>query len=143
MKCMSDELIQKFVDKETSAKESSFVNSHLATCGKCLKKVEERRNTANRIKQLIGSLNKDEIQIPLFQRPENQRKAFYLRLKRVGYVASAACLVVLFFILHQDSKDKVEFVYSYDVESEYNANLPLSEQEMVIEIFDSNGKLIN
>ncbi|MFO7657088.1 MAG: zf-HC2 domain-containing protein [Bacteroidales bacterium] len=142
MRCISDELIQKFVDKEASAKEKSIVQSHLATCSKCAKKVEEKRYTANRIKELIGSLNKKEVPIPIFQEPENQKKTLYIHLKKAAYVASAACLLILFLILLQKPKNEIEFVYSYNVESEYNANLPLSEQEMVIEIIDSKGKLI-
>lgn len=142
MRCISDELIQKFVDKETSSKEISIIQSHLTTCNKCAEKVEERQFTANRIKDLLGSLNKNEIQVPVFQEPEYQRKALYIHLKKIVYVASAACLIILFFIFHQKPKDEIEFVYSYDIESEYNANLPLSEQEMVIEIVDSKGKLI-
>lgn len=142
MRCISDELIQKFVDKEVSIKESSVVQSHLTTCSKCAEKVEERRLTANRIKELLGSLNKNEIHVPVFQESEYQGKTLYIHLKKIFYAASAACLIVLFFILHQKPKDEIEFAYSYDIESEYNANLPLSEQEMVIEIIDSKGRLI-
>ncbi len=142
MRCISDVIIQKFVDKESSEKENSIVHSHLETCGKCAKKVEERRYTANHIKELIGSLSKNEIQLPIFQEPENQRKTLYIHFKKVVYVASAACLLILFLIFHQKPKDEIEFIYSYEIESEYNANLPLSEQEMVIEIIDSKGKLI-
>ncbi|MBN2164793.1 MAG: hypothetical protein JW717_00785 [Marinilabiliaceae bacterium] len=142
MRCISDELIQKFVDKEASSKESSIVQSHLTTCSKCAKKVEERQFTANRIKELLGSLNKNEVHVPVFQEPEYQRKAFNFHLKKIVYVTSAACLIILFFIFHQKSNDKIDFIYSYEIENEYNANLPLSEQEMVIEIIDSKGKLI-
>ncbi len=141
MRCISDELIQKFVDKEASAKENSIVESHLSTCIKCAKKVEERRYAANRIKVLISSLNKHEIEVPVFQEPANQKKTLHIQLKKFVYVASAACLLVLFFIFHQKPKGEIEFMYTYDIENEYNANLPLSEQEMVIEIIDSEGKL--
>lgn len=140
MRCISDEMIQKFVDKETSAKENSIVQSHLATCSTCAKRVEERRHTINRIKELMGSHNKNEIEIPVFQVPENQKKTVYTHFKKIAYIASAACLLILFLIFNQKSKDEIDFIYSYEVECEYNANLPLSEQEMVIEITDSDGK---
>jgi len=141
MRCISDEIIQKFVDKEASAKENSIVQRHLSTCSICTKRVEERRYTTDRIKELIGSHNKNEIQIPIFQVPENQRKTLNIHYKKIAYIASAACLLILFIIFHRTPKDEIEFIYSYEVESEYNANLPLSEQEMVIEITDSNGNL--
>lgn len=141
MRCISDELIQKYVDREVTIKESSLVQGHLTTCSKCAGKVEERRVVANRIKKLLGSINKNEIHVPVLPESEYQRKTVYFHLKRALYVASAACLIILFFILHQKPKEEVEFVYSYGIESEYNANLPISEQEMVIEIIDSKGKL--
>ncbi len=142
MRCISDILIQKFVDKETSEKENAIIHSHLQTCDKCAKKVEERRYIGNRIKELIGTLNKDEVQIPTFREPENQRKPLRAHFKKVVYIAAAACLLVLFLILRQKPEDKIDLFYSYDIESEYNANLPLLEQEMVIKIVDSKGKLI-
>lgn len=142
MRCINDELIQKYIDKEASAKENSIVQNHLTTCSKCAKKVEESRNSTNRIKELIGSLNKDEIQVPFFKEPENHKKTFSIHFRKVFYAASAACLVILFLVFHQKPKDEIEFMYSYDLESEYNANLPLSEQEMVIKIIDSEGNLL-
>ncbi|MEN8203025.1 MAG: zf-HC2 domain-containing protein [Bacteroidota bacterium] len=142
MRCISDELIQKFIDKEASAKENSIVQNHLTTCSKCAIKVEESRYSTNRIKKLIGSLNKNEIQVPIFKEPEYHKKTLSIRYRKVVYAASAACLVIVFFVFQQKSKDEIEFMYSYDLESEYNANLPMSEQEMVIEIIDSEGNLI-
>lgn len=142
MRCISDELIQKFVDKEASAKENSIVQGHLSICSICAEKVEDRRYAANRIKELISSLNKNEVQVPLFQESDDQRKTLYIHLKKIVYVASAACLLILFLIFHHKPKDEIEFFYLYDTESEYNANFPLSEQDMVIEIIDSKGKLI-
>jgi len=141
MKCFSDVLIQKYVDKETSAKENSMIQSHVATCSECAKKIEERRKTTNHIKKLLGSLYKEEVQVPNYHEPEHQKKTLSIHLKKVVLVALAACLLILFLIFYQKPKDKIEAVYSFDVESEYNANLPLSEQEMVIEIIDSKGKL--
>ncbi len=142
MRCISDELIQKFIDKEASAKENSIVQNHLTTCSKCAKKVEESRYSTNRIKKLIVSLNKNDIQVPLFNEPENHKRTLSIHFKKVFYAASAACLIIVFLVFHQKPKDDIEFMYSYDLESEYNANLPMSQQEMVIEIIDSEGNLI-
>jgi uncharacterized membrane protein YvbJ len=142
MRCISDELIQKVVDKETSEKENSIIQSHITTCSKCAKKIKERKYAANRIKELIGSLNKNEIQLPKFQEPENQKKTIQIHLKMVIAIVFAACVLIFFLVFYQKPTDEIEYVYSYDVESVYNANLPLSKQEMVIEIIDSKGKLI-
>ncbi|MBE9466791.1 MAG: zf-HC2 domain-containing protein [Bacteroidetes bacterium] len=141
MRCISEELIQKFVDKETSEKENSLVQSHLTTCSKCDQAVKERRNTSNRIKELIGSLNRDEIHIPEFQEPENHKKILKIHIKKIVAIAAAACILISFLIFYQNPSNEIEYVYLYDVESDFNANLPLSEQEMVIKIIDSKGKL--
>ncbi len=142
MRCISDELIQKFVDKEASVKENSVVESHLSACRKCAKKIEEKREVLSYITGLLNSLNNSEIQVPIFKKPEHHKKRLRIQLKKFAYVASAACLLILFFVFYEKPKDNIKFVYLYNVESEYNANLPLSEQEMVIEIIDSKGKLI-
>ncbi len=142
MRCINDQLIQKYIDKESSEKENSFVQIHITTCSKCAEKVEERRYTANHIKQLIGSLNTKDIQVPIFQEPEYQRKTSFIRFKKVSYALAAACLFILFFVFRQKSEDNIQIIYAYEIDNVYNANLPLSEQEMVIEIIDSEGKLI-
>lgn len=143
MRCISDDLIQKYVDNEISAKEKARIDGHLAHCSECAEKIEERREKANRIKELISSLHRDEIQVPAFREPERSNRQFIRRFDKVIYAAAAACLLVLFIIFLQKPEDDVKIIYSFDIDSEYNANLPLSEQEMVIEIFDSEGKLIS
>ncbi len=142
MRCISDELIQKYIDKEVSEKEYSLVRSHLSSCSKCAERVEERRNAAERLKNLLAPLNNDDFQVPVFLEPEKQGKRIPIHLNKLIYVAAAASLLLLFIVFHQKPKDEIELIYSYEVEYEYNANLPLSEQEMVIEIIDTDGKLI-
>ncbi len=142
MRCINDQLIQKYIDKESSEKENSFVQGHITTCSECAEKVEERRYTVNHIKQLIGSLETKDIQVPIFQEPEYQRKTLSIHLKKVSYAVAAACLLILFFVFRQKPQDDIQIMYAYEIDSEYDANLPLSEQEMVIEIIDSEGKLI-
>jgi len=142
MKCISEELIQKYIDKETSIKEEAYINSHLTVCAKCAEKIENMRQTAGHIKQLIGLIDEKDIEIPRFNMPVHQKKILYNNFKKIIYAASAACLLFLFLFIFQKQKDEVELVFSYDLESEFNANLPVSEQEMVIQIIDSEGKLI-
>lgn len=142
MTCIKDELIQKYIDRECSVKEEAIVKNHLQSCNKCVEKIEQKRHEANRIKQLITLLNAEDIKIPNFTKPAHKNKRISMPVKRLIYTASAACIIALFFVLRQQSNNDITLVYSYDVDGEYNANLPLSEQDMVIEIIDSEGKLI-
>lgn len=142
MKCISEELIQKYIDNETSDKEVVYINNHLSVCVKCAEKIEKYRESASNIKQLVNLLDEKEIKIPEFKKPVLQKKMINPKLKKIIYFSAAACILIFFLILSQKQKNDVEIIYSYDLESEYNANLPLSEQEMVIEIIDSKGKLI-
>ncbi len=143
MRCISEELIQKYIDNEASAREIDLVQSHISSCESCAEKVEKRRYAAGRVKGLLSSLNKnEEVQTPLFREPDLQSSSSRLSTKRLIYLAAAACLLIAFIVFHQKPKEELEYIYLYNVENEYNANLPLSEQEMVIEIIDSKGKLI-
>lgn len=142
MRCISDQLIQKYIDEESSVEKNSFVQSHIKTCSKCAEKVEEMRQTAGCIKNLIDLIDEKHIEIPTFKKPEPQKKIVHPNFTRFIYSVSAACILILFLFVLQKTKDEVELVYSYDLESEFNANLPVSEQEMEIIIIDKSGKLI-
>lgn len=142
MKCISDELIQKYIDNETSENEEAYIKNHFEDCGKCAEKAENMRQIAGYIKQLIRSLNEREAEIPKFNKTVQKPKVIKLSYKRIIYAVSAACLLIVFLLLYQKPNDEIEIEYLYDLESEYNANLPVSEQEMGIQIIDSEGKLI-
>lgn len=143
MKCISEELIHKYIDKEASTKEEAYIFSHIKDCDKCVQKIDIIRQRAYNIKKLIGLTDKIEIEIPAFKKPVHQNKTFYHRFKYIIYSASAACILIFFLFFFQKTKDDVEYIFSYDLEGEFNANLPVSEQEMVIKITDSEGKLTN
>ena len=142
MKCISEEIIQKFIDVETTVKEETYINNHISGCTKCSEKVENYKESVNNMKRLIGLLDEKEVKVPGFEKPLLQKKIIYPKFKKIIYSASAACLLILFMIIFNKQKNEIEIVYSYDLESEFNANLPISDQEMVIQIIDSDGKLI-
>lgn len=143
MKCISEELIQKYIDNETTANEVVYINNHLSGCAKCAEKIEKYRESASNIHQLINLLDEKEIKVPGFKKPVLQKKMINPKLKKIIYFSAAACILIFFLILSQKQKNDVEIIYSYDLESEFNANLPVSEQEMVIQKIDSEGKLTN
>jgi hypothetical protein len=143
MKCISEALIQKYIDKEATAKEVTFIKNHISGCASCSRKIEEYRESAKDIKRLIGLLDEKEIEVPEFNRPVPQKNITPAKLKIFMYSAVAASILILFLVLTQKQKSDIEIIYSYDLESEFNANLPVSDQDMVIQIMDSEGNLLN
>ena len=140
MKCISDELLQKYIDRETSKGEEEYVKEHLQNCVQCAEKVDDMQYASNRIKQLLRFVEKEEIEIPTFKSPVHDKRS--ANFKIIIYSVSAACLIFFFtYIFHNPNKE-IESSFSYDLEGKYNANLPLIEQEMKISIYDSNGNLI-
>ncbi len=143
MKCIDDELIQKYIDGETMLKEEAFINEHISCCEKCREKVDCKREQAKIIKKAISLIGENAVESPEFLKPGPQKKMINTKLKRYIYPASAACILILIFFFYQNQKrpKNKEINILYNLESEYDANLPLSEQEMVIQIIDSKGKL--
>ena len=141
MKCISEEIFQKYIDRETTLKEEVFIKRHISGCAECSKKIEKYRESVNNIKKLINLLDENEIEVPGFKKPLAQKKNIHPAIKKFIYSAAAACILILFLIISHNQKKDIEIVYSYDLESEFNANLPISDQEMVIQIIDSEGKL--
>jgi len=143
MKCIREESIQKYIDNETTPTEDDYINSHHKECTKCAEKIEFMRQTADQIKNSISLVDEADIEIPEFNESLQHKKISNGNLKKIIYVASAACILLLFFFLFQKQEEEADLVFSYDMEIDFNANLPASEQEMVIQIIDSKGKLVN
>jgi predicted anti-sigma-YlaC factor YlaD len=141
MKCIREDLIQKYIDRETSDKEEAFVTNHMSACKKCQKKMTEMQQKADHIKRLISLLEPERISVPMFEKTMIRRKTFYQQYKHLILDASAACIIGLGLLLFRKPADEAHIVMSYEFLDDYNANLPVSEQEMVITIIDSEGKL--
>ena len=142
MKCISKELIQKYIDRETSADEDYYINNHCLVCHKCVDKIETMRQKAHYIKQLIGATTLTHTEIPAFSNPKIHQKVFSTGFRKSICILSAACILFLFLFLFQknENENKIEMVYLYDLAGEFNANLPVSEQEMDYNIIDLEHK---
>ncbi len=141
MKCFNEEIIQRYIDGETSVKENDVIEKHLAACDECAQKVKEAKEKAENIKHLIISMDVEPVGVPAFDYPK-RRKISKHHPKRWLYVASIACVLVFAILyINRNEKDQ-EYYLSYEFESEFNANLPISEQDMTVRIYDSNGMLV-
>ncbi len=88
-------------------------------------------------------MDAENVPIPPFEKPKVKKVDLSLILKRLAYVASVACLVLIVSIFLWDKQEEdAQLAYFYMIEDEYDANLPLSEQEMMIEIIDANGRQV-
>jgi predicted anti-sigma-YlaC factor YlaD len=142
MKCLREELIQKYIDKETSGKEEALINKHLAECQECRDKIEDYQRSLDAIKKAISLLDENEIEVPGFEKPLLPKKNIRSIFKAMLYPAAAACILVILLVFLQKEKTEVEMTYSYDLANEYDSNLPVTDQEMVIQIIDSEGNII-
>ncbi len=143
MKCLNDEIIQIYIDGETSAEENLQVKTHIESCQSCAQKVETLKARSIQLKTWMNTIDKTDIEIPVFSpSPIVQRKR-NTTLRKWVYAASAACIVILLTLFLQKPKENTNLMYSsYEVAGEFNANLPLSEQEMEIVIISEDGKIV-
>ena len=141
MSCIHESLIQKHIDGEATPQEEAMIKDHLSECKGCREKVSQKRNLSLYLKKAINLLNENEVSPPeLLQLTKDKKRN--PGLKRLIYSVSAACLLVLIFFIYQSQKptEDVPISTSYNLESEFDANSPITEQDMVIEIIDSKGK---
>jgi len=144
MKCINDELIQKYIDGEASTQEAGQIEKHIAGCSICARKIEEQRTFAGAIKRNINNMGRQPVIIPEFITPVTQKRR--LNIKYYIYAVSAACAIFLIiFLFHDRNKNRnenKEIRVIYSLEGDYDANRTVSQQEMVIMMIDSNGKII-
>jgi hypothetical protein len=145
MKCIDEELIQKYIDGETDFRETEQIEKHIAICSQCANNIEERKVLANAIKFEFQKLDSRLVAIPEFTIPATRKHRLNANLKHLVYIISAACVAAcLFFFLHpqkQAEEDRNNFLM-YSVIKDFDANRTFSEQETTFLMIDSDGKII-
>jgi len=142
MSCITNDLIQKYIDGEANLQESASINNHLAKCEDCKGKVRSQKNLVIDIKNALNIFIDDTIEIPpMIFPPQVNRRRPVLR-ERLIYAVAAAC-VLLFFVMiipnKQDvNQDEITMLHGFD--EDYDANLPLDQQKMIITVVDPAGK---
>ena len=147
MKCVDDELIQKYIDGEAAQKETDFIENHIKSCSACAGNIETQRTLAAYLKKEVNRLVEDEktITIPKFVFPEAQVKTVRRKINYWAYSAAVACLllfVATYFGFREEPKQP-EYVFLFDIETEFDANKPMSQQDMTIKVIDLNNKTID
>jgi len=150
MKCVDNELIQKYIDGETNVQETAHIEKHLADCPQCARNVEAQRAFAEAVKRGFGSVGKQPVVIPEFVAPDIRKRKFNPKIRYYLYAASAACAGFLILFLHQGQEKtdlcptptppSIQMIYSFD--GDFDSNKTVSQQEMKIIVIDANGKIV-
>ena len=143
MKCINEELIQRYIDSEADSDEIIYIEKHISLCPKCAKSIDEQRKLSVDIKNKINFpySNKSLINIPEFTYNPNvniKRR----NIKRYIYAASVACMFFLIFLLIPKKEQEKNIVFLYNIAGEFDANKTISQQEMVLTIIDSDGNIL-
>jgi hypothetical protein len=144
MKCINEEMIQKFIDGETDAKETARIEEHLENCPFCAGRVEEQRAFANHIKSTMGHWSANPVPIPEFKVRNLSKRRFIIKNKYYMYAASVAASIafLILFLFPKENKAN-EYQMIYCIDGDFNSNRPYSQQEMTIKIIDKNGRIID
>jgi hypothetical protein len=145
MSCIKTDLIQKYIDKAASEKETGTVRKHMAVCRECTARLNELQHRADEVKKALNILVCDEGVIPVFTAPVGISKTLETtRTKR--YVlsliaASVLICVVVAVMFNLETPTRQQIVFVHTVDREINANQTVTKQQMVINIIDTNGKV--
>ena len=144
MKCIDDELIQKYIYGETDARETDRIEKHLADCSRCVQNIEEQRAFAGAVKRDIGSMCKQAVAIPGFVAPTARKYRLNAKIRYCIYAVSAACAVFLIVFLRNaqnaETQQSIQMIYSFD--GDFNSNKTVSQQEMAIIMIDADGNIV-
>ena len=143
MICINDDLIQKYIDGEASQIEVTSISKHISSCQLCAAKIDNQRDMANRIRTAINLLAEDVIEIPKFIPPNQRKKINDIKLKRLIYILTAACILffVLFITQNEQREAEEEIIIFNNFEWDYDANRTISQQNMTINVIDADGKI--
>ncbi len=145
-KCISEKIIQTYIDNEIDTFEKGGIEKHFAECKNCNRRLYEHKKMISDFKQSMSLVNIDSIEIPEFnfeKAPVIARKKH--RLFYWKWAAAAVILITSSLFIHKklntNSQNDVRYII-FDMSGEVDANKPFHEQSMSIYIIDKSGKKI-
>jgi len=143
MICISNDIIQKYIDGEATPPEVSFIENHLASCNKCVIRIENQRRLSTYVKKAINLLSKDTIEVPKFEITSKNIKKHFLTPKRLYYTTAAACVLIFVIVITQRKEIKNDDEIKIDIGSimDVDANRTVYQLPLVISIIDSKGNI--
>jgi anti-sigma factor RsiW len=145
MSCIKTELIRKYIDREASGQEIAVVEKHLAVCPECTARLTRMQRHSGQVKKALDLLVNEDVSVPGFIAPVQRTKIREVSQRKILiFSLSAACaliciVTVALFSLKIRTPQQIVVVPSVD--REINANLTVTQQQMVINVIDANGKV--
>ena len=144
-KCLSDEILQQYIDEELTNEQMRNVETHLSTCESCKLAMEEKKSIIEQLKFALENVEREEIIIPEFDNKTLEIRNSEKHKKLVWW-AAASMVLILISVFIFDKPEKVtinlEFVYR-EMQSEIDANKPWHEQNSTIYILNESGEIID
>jgi predicted anti-sigma-YlaC factor YlaD len=143
--CLSDEMLQHYIDEELSLNEQIKIEKHLAECEYCSAKFQDKKKLIELLSNGVPSVKDNEIIVPDFHPPEKQ-KLEGRKKKHIYWWSTAASILILislFLFKNTDDTDiNLEYVYK-EMNEEIDANKPWHEQTTTIYILNESGEIID
>ncbi|NJO70165.1 MAG: zf-HC2 domain-containing protein [Bacteroidetes bacterium] len=92
MNCLNREEVQAFADNEMSFQEMESFRKHIETCENCRNLLMTAQKESAIIRNLLATVEPEEIVIPLFRPSLKKRK------QRIGWIASSAAAIIIIMI---------------------------------------------
>ena len=143
MSCIKIDIIQKYIDGEATLDEVVRIENHILTCEKCAAKVEQQRRLAGGVKRAINLLTEDTVEIPAIAVPNGHSKKHFFSAGRIVAILAAACILLFIVVIShkKNSENQSVIIIEPGFASDIDANLPVSQQSLVITIIDSEGNV--
>lgn len=151
MKCIDDDLIQRYLDGEIKLDEKVKLEKHLSECVHCSERLEHQRIRTSHIKDLLNSLAQEEVARPpvsIFKRspaskPQNKGSVFWSWKRNIVYGFCTVCVIALVFICRHNTcpKEEPKIIHLQSIVEEVDANRPITDQKTVLVEINSDGKV--
>jgi hypothetical protein len=143
MSCISEDIIQKYIDRETSAGEAAEIVRHAETCEMCSQRIENQKKMAASLKNAINLLAENTDEIPVFVNKASQIKKPFVSARKLVYALAAACILALLFFVFQekDPGNQSQFMMVNMAGDNVDANRPIDDQPLIIHVIDKEGNV--
>ncbi len=143
MSCINSEIIQIYIDREATPAQVIKIEKHIAECEKCAAMVNHQLKLISGVKKAVHLLSDNSVQIPVMVYAPRQLKTITLKVKRLIYILSAAC-ILLFVLIDIPGKSPLvqsEITIPPGSGWEVDANRPLSQQQLILSVSDAKGNV--
>lgn len=144
MKCISDGLIQKYIDEEASGTEVIYIKEHLKECDSCRQRLTIQNEISHKIKELLNHLPTEPFETKQQNTLKKNSKTGRIHILRIVAGIAAACVIAMVFLIEnnkQQKADSADILNTLYINSDYDANKPVTEQSLEFSITDPNGNV--